>query len=496
MCADSYKLSHPDQYPSWVTFVYSNFTPRRCRWQGMNKFVFFGLQAFLVKLTRTFQNDFFDLDEETAVREWKEQFTRFFAGVPPTDRDEARTRALWKLQYLPLRIQALPEGSMVNHNVPVFSICNTLPEFYWLTNFVESWMSADLWHPCTSATTSWHIRQTFNEYAVLTSDLDFMPAFQSHDFSFRGLEGLGAARGSGAAHILSSQGTDNCPALNWIDQYYPGSPTTELLATSVPATEHSVMCAGGEDDELETISRMLDLYPSGILSIVSDTWDFWKCVTEYYPALRDKILARDGKVVIRPDSSPKTPLEIICGDPEAPEGSPVWKGLVRCLHESFGATKNSKGYWELDPHIGIIYGDSITWELQCRILQKLMDMGYSTTNLVMGIGSFTYQNVTRDTHGIAIKATAVGRDWDYDQKGPKEVVAIFKDPKTDNSGKKSARGLLRVDQSVTGEYSLVQDCTWEELHDGCLELVWEDGLFVRTQSFSDVRRVLSEQPTN
>jgi nicotinamide phosphoribosyltransferase len=114
----------------------------------------------------------------------------------------------------------------------------------------------------------------------------------------------------------------------------------------------------------------------------------------------------------------------------------------------------------------------------------------------MGIGSFTYQNVTRDTHGIAIKATAVGRDWDYDQKGPKEVVAIFKDPKTDNSGKKSARGLLRVDQSVTGEYSLVQDCTWEELHDGCLELVWEDGLFVRTQSFSDVRRVLSEQPTN
>lgn len=476
MCTDSYKLSHWVQYPAGISMVYSNFTPRRSMIPNTPKMVFFGLQAFLMKLTKRFADDFFGLDRDIAVGEFVEQYTEFFAA-PPDPICVERVSQLWDLGYLPLCVKALPEGSAVPHGIPAFTIENTHPGCFWLTNFVESWMSAEIWHPCTSATTSWEYRKVFDAYAKETSDADFMPAFQGHDFSFRGLEGLEAAMASGAAHLLSSFGTDNCPALNWIHNYYPGD--NGLVGTSVPATEHSVMCAGGEENELETISRLLDTYPSGILSIVSDSWDFWKAVTVYYPALKDRIMARDGKIVIRPDSSPKTPVEIICGDPEAPGGTPEHKGLCQCLYETFGGTVNSKGYIELDPHIGMIYGDSITRTYQMAILERLKKAGFASTNIVLGIGSYTYQMATRDSHGIAIKATAVKIDG--------QVKAISKDPKTDNSGKKSAKGLLVVDK-IDGEFVLTQDA--ESGEGGLLGVVYLDGELLRKQSFAQVREVL------
>ena len=146
-----------------------------------------------------------------------------------------------------------------------------------------------------------------------------------------------------------------------------------------------------------------ETYPAGIVSIVSDTWDYWKVITEFIPTLKSEILARDGKVVIRPDSG--DPVKIICGDPDAKPGSPEFKGSVECLWETFGGTETATGYKLLDGHIGLIYGDSITLERCEAICSQLEAKGFASTNVVFGIGSYTYQYVTRDTFGFAMKAT-------------------------------------------------------------------------------------------
>lgn len=477
---DSYKLSHWLQYPDNVGKVYSNFTPRKPIDSSRNMFVFFGLQAFLRKLQGVFRHQFFNLPESTAVSDYAEFYEAFF-GVPPEQALIDKVRELHTFGRLPLEIRALPEGTVVPHGVPVLTVVNTDDRFAWVTNFIESWMSAELWGPCTSATTAAMYRAQFDLYAKETSDQDFMPAFQGHDFSFRGMWGLEAASMSAAAHLLSFNGTDGCPAFNWIETYYFGD--NGFLGTSVPATEHSVMCAGGKDDERETFLRLMRLHPKGILSVVSDTWDFWHVVTQILPSIKDEIMARDGKLVIRPDSSPKTPVEIICGDPYAEEGTPERKGLIRCLHEIFGAEKNSKGYWQLDSHIGAIYGDSITLEYQERILEGLKQAGYSSTNVVLGIGSYTYTYVTRDTHGCAMKATAV-----VTKDG--EIVPIYKSPKTDKGGKKSHRGILAVVER-NGWLDVVQDCSSFDTPGDLLEPVYRNGEILRTQSFADVRAVLA-----
>lgn len=478
--ADAYKLSHWDQYPEGTTMVYSNFTPRKSRIQNCDIFVFFGLQAALKRVTDIFRTSFFSQPINEAVQNFKDFYTEFFSVAPPESYCK-KVEALHKLQYLPIEVRALAEGSVVNHGIPCFTIKNTLPDFYWVTNFLETWLSAEMWHPCTSATTAFLYKRQFNKYAKETSDSMFMVDFQGHDFSFRGMPGPDASAVSGAGHLTSFLGSDTCISIPWIKAHYP-VPDNCMLATSVPATEHSVMSAGSQEEELETYRRLIeDLYPTGIMSIVSDTYDFWKVVTEYLPQLKDKIMARDGKVVIRPDSSPKTPVEIICGDPDALEGTPEYKGLCQCLYEIFGGTTNSKGYIELDTHIGMIYGDSITFSYQKQILEGLKSKGFSSTNVVLGIGSYTYQYVTRDTHGIAIKATAI-------KKGT-EAISIFKDPKTDNGTKKSARGFLKVTKE-DGNFVLHQDVTEEEEQTGELQLVYRDGELLKLTSFQEIRDVV------
>jgi nicotinamide phosphoribosyltransferase len=353
-------------------------------------------------------------------------------------------------------------------------------------------MSDSIWKPSTSATTGYYYRKIFNKYNALTSDVDWLPDFQGHDFSMRGMSNVLDACASGAGHLLSFKGTDSLPAIDWIHNYYPGE--NGLVGTSVSATEHSVATAflpefTNNTDESDTayIQNVLNTYPTGIVSAVCDTYDFWHLVTQILPKFKDQIMSRDGKLVIRPDSSPKTPVEIIIGDSDAPEGTPENKGLVQCLYEIFGGTTNSKGFIDLDSHIGAIYGDSITLEYCESILDGLMKKGFSSNNIVLGIGSYTYQYVTRDTHGIAIKCTAVASG----SGDEKHWRSTFKDPKTDNSGKKSARGFLRMDL-VDGEYVLTQDVTESEESSGALELVYENGKILRHQSFADVRAELAK----
>ncbi|MBC8032966.1 MAG: nicotinate phosphoribosyltransferase [Chitinophagaceae bacterium] len=475
---DGYKVGHKFQYPEGTTLVYSNLTPRKSRNEAINDVVFFGLQYFIKEyLIRQFNENFFNRPKADVISEYARRMDNYLGKDSIT---YTHIEQLHDLGYLPLEIKALPEGTMVPVKVPLFTIKNTSDNFFWLTNMLETLMSAILWKPCTTATTSFQYLTTFTKYARETvgEDISFIP-WQGHDFSFRGMSGIEDAVMSGAAHLLSFAGTDTIPAIDFLEDYYNADCEKELIGGSVPATEHSVMCMGTQDDEIKTFERLIsEVYPSGVVSIVSDTWDFWQVITEFLPQLKTKILNRNGKVVIRPDSG--DPVKIIVGDDSAPAGSPQYKGAIECLWEVFGGTITDKGYKLLDGHIGLIYGDSITTERQVSILEGLKQKGFASYNVVLGIGSYTYEYVTRDTYGFAMKATygevdGAGRD-------------IFKDPKTDDGTKKSAKGLMQIYRNkTTGKLELKDQCTWEQEAEGELKTVFKDGKLMVDCSLGEVR---------
>lgn len=527
---DFYKLGHIRQYPDNTTLVYSNLTPRSDRlFKGLpdfdHKIVFFGLQGFIQEVLQDqFNDNFFALDEQEVIATYHDLVSNAL-GAENAGYDHIV--ALHRLGYLPIRIKALPEGSRVSMKVPVFTVENTLPEFYWVTNFLETLLSSNLWKGSTNATIAYEYRRLLDRFADLTGSDKFLVNFQGHDFSARGMSGMEDAVRTGSAHLVSFMGTDTVGAIEYIQDYYRPEDKTTITGGSVPATEHSVMCMGGFEDEQETFRRLIeDTYPKGIVSIVSDTWDFWKVMTEFTVNLKDKILARDGKVVFRPDSG--DPVKILTGykvyenfvvgrdsywdldgesfdcleingkfyeyevdygsyegderieiGEEIPEH--VVKGAVEILWDNFGGTETSTGYKLLDSHVGLIYGDSITLQRAQDILQRLADKGFASGNVVFGIGSYTYQYNTRDTFGFAVKATygevdGVGRE-------------LFKDPKTDSGTKKSARGLLRVDL-VDGEYVLKDQVTREEEQGGELRVVFEDGELYNYEGLDVIRKRL------
>lgn len=480
--SDGYKVDHRNQYPRGTELVYSNFTPRKSRIEGVDHVVFFGLQYFIKKyLLEEFEEQFFKKPKTEVVKKYQRRIENYLGkGAITYDHVEA----LHDLGYLPLEIRALAEGTLTPFRVPMFTIQNTQPEFFWLTNFLETLLSCILWLPCTSATTAFHYRSLLDQYAEKTGgDAAFVP-WQGHDFSFRGMAGLEAAEMSGAAHLLSFTGTDTIPAIDFLETYYGADVDTELVGGSVPATEHSVMCMGTQSGEIDTFRRLInEIYPRGVVSIVSDTWDFWQVITEFMPQLKDAILSREGKVVIRPDSG--DPVLILCGDPAAPVGTPAYQGAVECLWETFGGTITATGYRLLDAHIGLIYGDSITLE-RCRtICQRLADKGFASTNVVFGIGSYTYQYVTRDTFGFAMKATygvvnGQGR-------------AIFKDPKTDDGTKRSAKGLMKVEGENGWVSGLSDEVSLEEATRGLLQTVFKDGKLLIEHRLADIRTRLQQQ---
>lgn len=316
---DSYKLGHADQYPIGTTKVYSNFTPRsEYHFNVPDRYkdghiTWFGLQGFLQEMKSIWDETFFELSDLKALIEIEELYAPFCG---PNGFDTSRLKALHKLGYLPLEIKSLPEGVRVPIGVPCLTITNTLPEFYWLPNFMETWLSTELWKSSTSASTSFVYRKIINRYAELTGGSKEFIDWQGHDFSMRGMSGVQDAAKSGAGHLLSFTGTDNIAAVKYIRDTYQGKNT--FIGGSVPATEHSVMCAGGKESEIETFRRLLKTYPSGVLSIVSDTWDFWNVVTNTARELKAEIEARTpdqfglAKTVFRPDSG--DPVRIICGD--------------------------------------------------------------------------------------------------------------------------------------------------------------------------------------
>lgn len=464
-CTDFYKTGHHAQIEPGTTRILENFTARAGRDPTSTGTMFIGLDAHLkYDLTDLANDTFFSVSKQEVIDDYKMMMG---AGIGPNGLEWRHIAALHDLQYLPLEYCALPEGTFVPYKVPMFTVENTHDEFPWVQGYLETLTSCRVWQCMTSATTARQFRRTFEKYAKQTGAPERLIDWQGHDFSMRGMGSPEAAAMSGMGHLLFFKGTDTRPAIRLIRNVYRGD--VKDIGGSVVATEHMVMCLPGKEREKDTIERILDVYPTGIVSEVMDTWDLWNVIDQILPQLKDKIMARDGKLVVRPDSG--DPVLILTGDPSK-QGS-ARKGVVKALWDQFGGLVNKSKYYELDPHIGAIYGDSIDLRRQEQILDNLLSQNFASSNVVLGIGSYSYQYVTRDTHGIAIKAT-----W---AKVNGEERKIWKDPVTDSGTKKSARGRLVVIKrddrlQLVDDLSLEQE-TWFSLSTW-LKSVWRNGRFV------------------
>jgi len=472
---DLYKAFHSYAINPKVESLLGNFTNRFNTHSNIpdnSHVVHCGLQYVIKSVyMEQWSKSFFGVPKAEAVGEYK----RVVDAALQQDVCVKHMEALHDIGYLPIEVRALPEGTLVPYGVPVFTVESTIDGMGWVSLALETVTSSEYWPISTAATTAYAYRSRFEASKM---PKDFIK-FAGHDFSFRGMMGVQAASMTGFGHLTSFVGSDTVPAALFAEKWYGAKIDKELVFAGVNATEHSVMCSYQQDGEKESLVRLLtEIAPKGILSVVSDTWDFWKLVTEYLPELKELITTRDGQLVIRPDSG--DPVKIICGDPEA-DTEHERKGLVECLWDIFGGTEVD-GLKALDSHIGAIYGDSITLARQDEIITKLEAKGFIPT-VVLGIGSFTYQYVTRDTNGSAMKATSVKIDG--------EDVAIQKAPKTDSS-KKSAKGLLKVIWVKGVGLQAVQDVTRKEFlaPDNLLKPIFRNGKLLQEVTLQDVRDMI------
>ena len=444
---DSYKQTHHLMEVPGTETVYSYFESRNGA--KYNKTVFFGLQYLIREYLA-------GNVVTTGMIEEADRMCRGHFGM------ELFNRKMWEHIVdvhngkLPLRIRAVKEGSCVDVSNVLLTVENTDPLCAPLTNHCETLLS-NLWGPCTTASLSREVKILCAHYLNETGGSSGAVSFMLHDFGQRGVAAPEVAALNGAGHLINFMGTDTMLAMQLVDQYYNA---TMPVAYSVPASEHSIMTALGPEGEFKVFERLLDTYPKGILSLVIDSYDYRRFVSEYALKLKDKILARDGKVVFRPDS----------GDPDA-----VTLDVLQGLKTVFGATKNAKGYWSLNPKVGALWGDGIDYDGIRGILFTMRNTGWAADNIVFGMGGGLLQKQNRDTQRFAFKSSAQQRDgvW-YD---------VFKKPI--DSSKASKRGRLKLIKSPTG-YCTVGENDYPELTD-CLETVFENGIMKRTQTFDEIR---------
>lgn len=477
-------------YPGKTEVVYSTWTHRASRIKEVDHVVVAGNQRFIKKfLIDFFYENFFCRNKQNVVEEYA-RIVKYTLGV--ANPDTSHIEELHDLGYLPLLIKAVPEGTLLPLRVPSMTIQNTDKRFFWLTNYIETLASCELWPTYTAATIAHEYRKLLDAGAMKTvGNTDFVP-FQGHDFSMRGMMGIEAASNTGLGHLLSFVGTDTIPAILAAEYYYKANVEKELVGTSIPATEHSIQCAYGDD--LAYLKRMItEVHPTGFVSVVSDGYDFWDVIGRVLPLLKEDIMARKGgpvgdRVVIRPDSG--DPVKIVCGDPDAPKGSLEHKGAVEALWNIFGGTytfmdnPTKTQYKVLDSHIGLIYGDAITLRRAEEIINRLAEKGFASINVVFGIGSYTYQYNTRDTFGFALKSTACVIDGVEKQ--------IFKDPKTDDGIKKSQKGKVHV-YRANGKITFSDGHSLaSELSVDLLQPIFKDGKMLNVQTFQQIRTRLLE----
>ena len=485
---DGYKIGHKAMLAPGTQYLYGTWIPRSTKYapKGITKILSAGQQLTWRWLHDEFQEYFFNQPKDIATDFATDM--SMYLGLPF---DGKHFEDLHDLGYLPIRVKALPEGIETKPNVPHQTFVNTKAGYAWLTLYLETIVSSLSWKTTTSATVALHYRRQATEWVLKTDPTNaWLIDFLCHDFSARGLDPF-STLASGLGHAMSFRGSDSILVIPGA-RYFYGEPENEVCINSVNASEHSVSTTKiFTVGEQEMLSDWMKVFPTGILSVVSDTFDLWKLVTEYLPALKDEIMNRDGKLVIRPDSG--DPVDIICGTQIFEDAdhyndyeldretilTPEEKGVIELLWDIFGGTVNAEGYKVLDPHIGAIYGDSITTERQVQIYERLAAKGFAATNIVLGVGSFTYQFNTRDTFGFAAKGT-----WFQTET---ETYNIYKDPATDDGTKKSLKGLCAVFQDDNGEYFVETECSAATESAGALHTIYEDGKFYNQTTLTEIR---------
>jgi nicotinamide phosphoribosyltransferase len=539
---DGYKIGHKKMLAKGTTRLYGTWIPRSTKHapKGITRIVSFGQQLAMKWLHDEFAENFFSIPKAEAM-----QFGKDMSMYLGMNYDASHFDDLYDLGYLPIKVKALPEGIETLPNVPHMTFINTEDGFAWLTLYLETIISSLAWKPSTSATIALQYKRNVVEWVMKTDPANaFLIPFLCHDFSARGLSPWDMLS-SGLGHASSFLGSDTIICIPGA-RYFYNEPKDQVAVYSVNASEHSVSTTKiFTVGEQQMIADWLKDFDKGILSIVSDTFDLWKLITEYLPANKEAIMARDGKLVIRPDSG--DPVDIICGVSKLTFGSfkeaneyanvkmmshlqfkikednrfyftngttsheykpeVEEKGVIELLWDIFGGTINEQGYKVLDPHIGAIYGDSITLDRQIQIYERLAAKGFAATNIVLGVGSFTYQMNTRDTLGFAAKGAwfevkeLIPGTEDSEAYYEKKGYDIYKDPITDDGTKKSLKGLISVEEvTATSEetgktytrYEVHTQCTPEQEAQGVLQVIYEDGHFHNQTTLAEVRERLNK----
>ena len=452
-CTDSYMFSHWKMVTPGTEYMHFYLEARTHK-----QVMFYGLAHILARLEEgfTFQN----------LLKVKALIDQHMG--PHVFNTKSFHHLLTKYQGWPVIIKAAPEGLIIPGNNVLLTIENTDPEFYWVPGFLETQL-LQVWYPCTVGTISHSIKQTIARYLHDTGNIGLLP-YKLHDFGLRGATCMEQGAIGGSAHLVSFQGTDTVPALDFVKYYY-GEP---CAGKSIPAAAHHSVTAWGKDRELEAYRHILKEFPTGPLAIVSDSYNIFKACKEHFgTTLHDEVLNRDGFLVIRPDSGqPVTILGL----------------LLPVLAEKFGVTINAKGYKVLNSKISVIWGDGLTPDLIHLILLRLKETGWSADNITFGMGGALLQKVDRGTYDFAMKCSArcVNGQWED----------VFKDPITD-PGKQSKQGRLMLVHpqpfyKYKNEYSTVKLSPHVNQSNPILQTVFHNGTITKHYTFDEIRRNASE----
>lgn len=443
---DSYKTSHYLQYPENTQYVSSYIESRGGKF---DKLMFFGLQMFIKEyLTQPIT--------EHDIQEAEEIYLKH--GVPF---HKEGWEYIFKHHegFLPLKIQAVREGTVIPNSNILLQIVNTDKNCAWLTCFIETALLRAIWYPSTVATVSYHCKQIIGRYMKETAGHTEGLEFKLHDFGARGVSSLESASIGGLAHLINFQGTDTVSSLLYGRKYY----SEDMAGFSIPASEHSTMTSWGKYNEKQAYENMLDVYGGNnkTLAVVSDSYDIWKAIDKIWGnQLKDKVMNHGGTLVIRPDSG--DPVEVV-------------SQVIEKLMNHFGFTYNKVGFKVLPDYIRVIQGDGVSLETIEMILQEMKKRKLSAENISFGMGAELLQKVNRDTLKFAMKASAaqINGQW----------VDIFKDPVTDK-GKKSKPGRLALIEN-NGEYRTVAE---KGVKNNLLETVYLNGELMRECTLQQIRQ--------
>ena len=479
--ADTYKNCHVDVYPEGMTKLVSYLVPRKSMFEKQQKVVVFGIQAF-IKNFKENADAWFAKPTSEVIADYEKKMN---LQLGPGNYETSHIEKLHRLGYLPLKIKALPEGSLVNMGVPIASVENTDPDFAWLAQWTECWLQGEVWKPCNDATAGYMYYKIAKKWYDKTTD-GADPRMAASDFGMRGMSCMEEACKTSASWLISFNKTSTVPAISWLDYFYNADCSYNHLGIGAVSIEHSVVSSNVAvgTSEKELILKLLKQYKN--FSYVADTYDYWDIVKNVLPEIKEEILAHEGKILIRPDSGDQYENVI---------------QTVQSLWETFGGTENKKGYKVLNPHVGMILGDGCTLKQVEKIWKKLEEMKFAATNCLFGVGAFCFHAFfevdkmivsTRDTFGFAQKTT-------YIQLMDGRELEVVKDPKTDTAKlKKSHKGLVFVEK-VGNDYvatdGLDEDTyeKYEETHKDEMQVVFVNGVYFNRQNLMDIRARLAKE---